>query len=800
MQMRDPSYRYETQPAMNPESVLQGEHYRITVLTPGLFRLEYSAQGRFTDLASQMAIHRYFPKPEFRVVESDNLLEIYTGRLYLRYNKQPFSPNGLRIEVVSNLSNYDNVWHYGDALRDLRGTARTLDKVDGACPLEPGINSRFGFSVLDDSETPRIGPEGEILPRPEGGQDLYFFGYGHDYLECLHTFYELCGKTPMVPRYVLGNWWSRYYEYTEQSFCELMERFEQEQVPFAVAVIDMDWHLVNIDPKYGPGWTGYTWNRELFPDPERFLAWLHARGMKVTLNLHPAGGVRAYEECYPAFAEYMGVDQQAEEPIFFNITDGKFLEGYFRFAHEPLERQGVDFWWIDWQQGKQSDVPGMDPLWMLNHFHFLHSAKDGKRPMIFSRYGGPGSHRYPIGFSGDTLTTWESLDFQPYFNANAANIGFGWWSNDIGGHMQGVKDDVMATRWLQLGVFSPINRLHTGKMRFYGREPWRYGMEARAVMDEFLRLRHRLMPYLYTMNYRAYAQDRPLVLPLYFFHPDRAEAYEAKNEYYFGTELLVAPITSPNLPHINRGKVSVWLPEGTYIDCFTGLIYQGGRVMDMYRDLHSIPVLAKAGAIVPTCDQIFGPEFLENPQALTLMIFAGADGAFTLYEDDGETTGYEQGLWAKTPYGLQWQGEETGFTIGAGEGAKALIPASRRYTLEFRGLREPRPVVWETNGESRPLEWTWDSQRQCQTVVLPEVRAEEGARLVFQGRLELGENQVEERIFDFLNLAEIGYEEKERIFTLVAGQKNRAVCLNQLQSMDLDRDLEKALTELLTAL
>ena len=190
------------------------------------------------------------------------------------------------------------------------------------------------------------------------------------------------------------------------------------------------------------------------------------------------------------------------------------MKGYFELVHHPLERQGVDFWWIDWQQGSNSGVEGLDPLWMLNHYHYLDNCRNGNRGMIFSRYAGPGSHRYPVGFSGDTIISWDSLDFQPYFTANASNIGYGWWSHDIGGHMLGVKDDELAVRWLQLGVFSPILRLHSSCSEFNGKEPWRYDRVAEQVMKEFLRLRHKLIPYLYTMNVRASVESIPLMQPM----------------------------------------------------------------------------------------------------------------------------------------------------------------------------------------------------------------------------------------------------------------------------------------------
>ena len=138
----------------------------------------------------------------------------------------------------------------------------------------------------------------------------------------------------------------------------------------------------------------------------------------------------------------------------------------------------------------------------------MDSAREGKRPLTFSRYAGPGSHRYPIGFSGDTIVTWESLDFQPYFTLTASNIGYGWWSHDIGGHMLGYKDDEMTVRWVQLGIYSPIMRLHSSSSEFNGKEPWRYKKEAEMVMDHMLRERHRMIPYLYTMNYRSYFRKK----------------------------------------------------------------------------------------------------------------------------------------------------------------------------------------------------------------------------------------------------------------------------------------------------
>ena len=358
----------ETKGRHREGATVQGDKWRITVLTEELLRLEYSEDGSFEDHPTQRVINRDFPVPGFQVREGEEELQVITPKVHLTYDKRPFSPNGLEIRIRGN--GCASVWHYGEAVRDLKGTARTLDEARGEIPLEPGLLSRNGITVLDDSGTITLLEEGWVRQRSQEAVDLYFFGYGHAYEKCLRDFYHLCGHTPLLPRFVFGNWWSRYHKYTEQEYKDLVGRFEEEGIPLSVAVIDMDWHLVDIDPKYGDGWTGYTWNREFFPDPEGFMGWLHDHGLKVSLNVHPADGVRGFEEPYKEMAKALGRDWEKEEPIPFDLTNRAFVDAYFQYLHHPYEKQGVDFWWLDWQQGTSTKVEGLDPLWMLNHYHF----------------------------------------------------------------------------------------------------------------------------------------------------------------------------------------------------------------------------------------------------------------------------------------------------------------------------------------------------------------------------------------------------------------------------------------------
>lgn len=796
--MEQKQFPFSPRPMALAENMITGDKYRITILTDSLIRMEYSESGDFEDRATQIVIDRDFPAVDYQVEEKNGDLVVVTKHLRLIYNRKAFSAEGLRIELYRDTLTHNSVWHYGDKIIDLGGTVRTLDKVDGACPLESGLISKSGFTLLDDSHSLILTKDGFVEPRKNNVCDLYFWGYGTDYLGCLKDFYHLCGKTPMLPRFALGNWWSRYYAYTEKSYLELLKRFDQEGIPFSVAVIDMDWHLVKIDPKYGSGWTGYTWNRDLFPDPERFLRKLHERGMRITLNVHPAEGVGAHEEMYAAMAKELGMDISAEEPIAFDITNPAFLSAYFKYLHHPQEEKGVDFWWIDWQQGGVSRMEGMDPLWMLNHFHFLDSGRNGKRPMTFSRYAGPGSHRYPIGFSGDTIISWESLRFQPYFTSTASNIGYGWWSHDIGGHMRGVKDDELECRWFQFGVFSPINRLHSTKNEFNGKEPWRFRTEVRFVMGEFLRLRHRLIPYLYTMNYRAWAYDTPLMLPLYYYYPHNQEAYEHKNEYFFGSELLVMPVTSPQIPNLHRAGEKIWLPEGVWFDFFTSIVYEGGRKMWMYRGLESIPVLVKAGGIVPMQGDLKkAAETTENPVSLVWRVYGGADGKFVLYEDDNTSCDYQKGICVETVIELFWN-EDATIVIHPAKGQLSYIPDKRTQTIEFYGCQEV-DVTCQVDGELVNADVSYYKNTHCLRISLPPLPVTSEVKVTFGGRPKLVGNDVKKLVYDFLDQAEMSFGQKVEIYKTVCSEKSVSVTLSQLQAMELGKDIMGCLTELLTA-
>ncbi len=664
----------------NEKQICVIDGIRITYLTSRLIRVE---SGKFTDLASYTVWYRNFESGYFKVSrQGKKILAETDDVIFTIKSNKPYSVYFKDTESTEIFSHQEN----------LKGTRRTLDMTFGEVELDNGFITKNGAYLLNDSKTMLIDENGRFLPREKNLTDYYAFAYGKNYRETIKAFYKISGYAPLVPRYALGVWWSRYHAYTQKEYLDLMERFKAEDIPITVATVDMDWHWVKgIKKRFGVkyrGWTGYSWNTELFPDYKEFFAKLKENNLHITLNLHPADGVHSYEDMYEDMAKAVGIDPDSKQTIDFKCGDDTFWNAYFDILHKPYENDGVDFWWIDWQQGNKSDVKGLDPLSALNHYHYLDNAQDGRMPLILSRYAGLGSHRYPLGFSGDTAIKWEVLDFQPYFTANAGNAAYTWWSHDIGGHHMGYRDDDLYMRWLQFGVFSPIMRLHSSAIELLGKEPWKYKSEVYKCAKEWLNLRHKLIPYIFTMDYSTHEDGIALCEPLYYSYPDKEQAYSAANQYMFGSELMVCPITKPQHTELNMGSIDAWIPSGRWVDIFTNQSYCGDRNITLFRDLDTIPVLAKEGAIIPlSADE---GNKTDNPKSFEIWAFSG-DGSFTLIEDNSKENFSEHKI--KTKFEMTYKENKLTFTINPAKGDLSVIPHRRNYKVIVKDLLVDNKVL-----------------------------------------------------------------------------------------------------------
>ena len=686
----------KTQPKALTENTVLWKDIRVSILGEGLFRIEKDADKTFCDEATQSIWFRNMPAVEFTVEEKDTALTVKTAKATLTV-KEDIGESTVQVDgkkvTVSKIKN-------------LPGAYRSLDRCDGDLyymphdkgqfhiTLEDGIVSAGGVGMHDDTASLILGQDGKLRVRDDDDADLYIFAHGDDYRGALRDLFAVSGRVPIIPRYAFGNWWSRYHQYTEKEYLHILDKLASRDIPLTVATIDMDWHWSTTldevkkiteqgkaDEFHGSanGWTGYSWNTDLFPDYKSFLKKIQDRDLKITLNLHPASGVRYFEDMYEEMATAMGIDPKTEERVRFDLTSDDFINAYFKILHKPYERDGVEFWWIDWQQGTQTDMPGLDPLWALNHYHTLDNAVD-HRPLILSRYCGIGSHRYPLGFSGDTHVTWKSLDYIPYFTAMGTNAGYTWWSHDIGGHMDGYKSDELYARYVQFGVFSPINRLHCSNARVMTKEPSVYMNGSGLIAEEFLRLRHRMIPYLYSASYETTVNGQALIEPMYYLCPNEKNAYNCKGQYLFADQMIVAPVTKPG---DKNGMVTtkVWLPEGRWTDIFTGDEYKGGQWVEMTRWMDTIPVLAKAGGFF-LLDGRKHTNSSDVPDSMEVMVFNG-NGEYTLHED-------KDGSWMHTVFtSSEAEGTQTLEMIA--EGDTSVMP-ERAYRFEFRNI---------PNGEAR---------------------------------------------------------------------------------------------------
>ena len=584
--------------------------------------------------------------------------------------------------------------------------------------LEPlhgdGLLDKAGWRLLDDTQSAVWTRQGWAAPRPAGGdvQDGYLFGYGQDYQGALEQLAQLTGPAAMLPSYVFGVWFSRYYPYSTADYeHQLIPEFRANGVPLDTLSVDTDWKSPNT-------WDGWEWNPSLFPDPQGFLNSAQAQGIHVTLNIHSsisdsdpqlgqaesiAGGNLASANCFSGPCKVWDWSQAPQAESNFSLQ-------------QSFEQQGAKFWWLDWCCDNSSvSMPGLTPDSWINHLYAQEMANKGERGFVLGRFGssfqspgqvypaGPWSdHRSVVHFTGDTWGTWNTLASQVELAPAEASVGQPYVSDDIGSFLgpppggdtnpADLHDTpALYDRWVQLGTFQPILRLHSS----HGdRLPWDYPQPVQGITENFLRLREALVPYTYTLAAQAHATGLPMTRPLYLDYPSVAAAYDHPDEYLYGPDVLVAPVTTP-------GQVTtrqVWFPPGRWADYFTGATFTGPGTATLNVPLDRMPVFVRSGGIVPE-QPAMAHVGAAPADPLTLNVYAGGNGQFSMYSDAGQGTGYASGQYATTPISYTEDGGGSSVLVGAAHGSYPGQQASRSYLVNLADLSAPEQVT--VNG--RPL-------------------------------------------------------------------------------------------------
>eukprot|EP01084_Bolivina_argentea_P279644 478096_1 len=721
-------------PVADPKAIIHsGTSARFTVLTSSLIRLEYDSKGKFEDRQSFTIFNRKLAVPKFTNTSNNGILTIKTSDLTLTYAEgQKFNSTSLTIDGHINGFNFtykpsDKGIDYDNSIsQNLLGTVNALDTIHVAIPLNCTITGknycswavigRMGYALINDTKSAML--DGNWLSEKDNYNtyDWYFFGHGMNYKQALKDFSLISGKHQLIPRYALGSWHSRWYDYSDFSSKQVVQEYESRQIPLDVFVWDMNWHL------YGP-WGSYTWDPSLYPYYNLTQKWFHKKGLRTTANLHDQSGIQPYEMYYNQAAAALNVTDS--KGIQFNLTDQNYMLTVENVMLHPISQQadgsydGLDFWWQDCGQGGIYYSKITTPSWLKYIRHTRHLRRnENVRDLSLGRYGGYGDQRYSVGFSGDVDHSWTMLKYLVYYTSTASNVGFEW-STDIMGESPG--DYEGNTRWIQWGVYSPIFRIHD---RGLGAgscantpqgcvviDIWEHPWTNMDIEIKTLQQRAELLPYIYNASYQLFNDGIQLIRPIYYEYPLLDMAYNVSFEYYFGQSIIVSPVTNTSGDgefNFNLTQHSIYIPPNQYFyEKHSGYYFinndkSGGKIIKRWFDLSEIPIYIMAPSIISkypfTSHNVIGRAGQPSYDHILWDIFPKPtmDDTFRetfIYEDDGYTLDYLNNANVQTQF--NWDFDQTSYKFTANvicSGNYTGFQSIRKYSIKIYNVLPPKSV------------------------------------------------------------------------------------------------------------
>lgn len=684
---------------------------RFTFITDQLVRMEYAQNGHFLDDPTLFAIDRSTECKDVKVEEKSKdhyVLSTPVMRIEYYADGFPFGQTNLHVYFKNGEEAKEKHWYIASRQsKNLLGALTTLDEVDGPVDRQEGLLSRDGWYLINDTGK-EVLRDGWVSARDKDHvQDLYLFVYGNDYKSALRSLRVVSGPAPMPRKYVHGSWYCRWWNYTDDDYRQLVREYKEHDFPLDIMVFDMGWHTQNATVGTGHagtrGWTGYSWNRKLIKDPAKLIQDLKDDHVYVVLNEHPHDGLRPHDDAYPMFIRDLGADTLKNGVPLFDAGNPEYMKAFMKHAHQESDQMGVAFWWLDWQQDYLYPYvrgTSMRHLPWLNKIYYDYSARNNLRGAGFSRWAGWGDHRHPIQFSGDAVANWELLRFEIDLTTTSGNAGCFFWAHDLGGFYGG-DDAELYTRWTQFGLLNSSLRIHSVYDEKLDRRPWLWGDKEEEAMKRIYHLRSQLMPYIYSSVHQCYEDMIPLNRGLYLEYPSDEKAYQCPGEFLFGDLLLGAPVTMPGEGEQKLVSQEVWLPGGeNWYHFFTGKAYQGGRTVTVESPLDEFLLFVKGGYPLPM--QPYTERMCSTPLTeLIVRCYPGSEGcnhSYTLYEDDGITTAYQQGESASTLMNYRKEGEQTFVTIHPAKGSYKGQPQKRAYRIELPGIQAGTKV--KVNGKS----------------------------------------------------------------------------------------------------
>lgn len=515
--------------------------------------------------------------------------------------------------------------------------------------------------------------------------------------EVIAAYRNVTGEAPMLPNWALGYIHCRERYHSQADLLENARRFREERIPLDLIV--QDWQYWG---KYG--WNAMRFDEEHYPDPAKMVSELHDMNLRLMLSVWSKIDPNAELGKEAAAKNYYIPGTSWID--FFDEDASKFY--WDNFSKRLLKPYQIDAWWQDATEPENDDLEGrrimkgtqpgerfrnVYPL-KVNQTVYEGLRKDdaGRRAMIFTRSGFPGIQRYgSVLWSGDVGNDWKTLRYQIASGLNFVATGLPWWTYDAGGFFrpgdQYTNDDYIERmiRWIQTSTFLPLMRVH-GYMS--NTEPWRYGKDAQRIITDYIKLRYRLFPYIYSEAAKVSLDGYTFMRPLVFDFPTDKQALEQLTEYMFGASLLINPVTEKG---VNVWKTYLPEHEAGWYDLWTGHKYNGGQTVDVPVNIEKIPVFVKAGTILPMGqDKQSVAEKVKN-EPINLTIYPGADATFTLYEDEGNNYNYEQGAYSQITF--RWNDKKRQLTVEGRQGS-------------FEGMEQERIFVASMGSKEITMNYT----------------------------------------------------------------------------------------------
>jgi alpha-glucosidase len=584
--------------------------------------------------------------------------------------------------------------------------------------------SQFDFGVAEDDVFRYAAATGELN---------YYFIAGPTPTDILGRYADLTGRMPLPPQWALGHHQSRYSYFPQARVGEVARTIRQHHIPTDV---------IHIDIEYMDDYRVFTWDSECFPNPTALTKELHAAGFHTVTIVDP--GVKNK-------LGYAVHDEGMDKNYFLRKADGRHFVGHVwpgASLFPDFTSPAVRKWWGDLHRGLLAT--GIDAIWNdmnepalmgggfgqsmdedvihdngghpkshaeLHNIYGMQMARatreglqrlrPGERHFVLTRAAYPGAQRYTAIWLGDNSSWWEHLQSAMPKCLGMGMSGMPFVGVDIGGFFDDCQPELYA-RWVEMGAFLPFCRTHTCAGT-RDQEPWSFGPGTLAIAKKYLGLRYRLMPYTYTMFHETAQTGLPIMRPLALAYPADAATYQVSDEYLWGQAFLVAPVYRENTTHR-----AVYLPAGKWVDYWTDAVHQGPAWLVAEAPLDVLPLYVRAGSIIPS-----GPDmefFGQRPMnELTLDVYGGAAGDFTLYEDDGQSMAYEKGAWCNTALAYEESAGSARLTVNARAGR--YKPAKRTIQARFHG-QAAKPNRVTVNG--KPAQFKCDPAAAIVTVQWPD--------------------------------------------------------------------------------